>query len=287
MIKDTALIFEGGGMRASYTAGVVVTLLEEGLEFVDVYGISAGSSHTVNYLSKSIERSKRSFVEFMATPGACGWGQLFRGRGYFNSEYIYEIASQPGGELSYDFETFQKNPARPHIEAYEWESGKTVSWSKEDMPTLLDLARRVRASSTMPFFMPPININGYTYFDGGIGDSWGVPLAQAQRDGYKKFFIVRTQVRNYRKSKDKTPFLTNMLMNKYKGIAKRTQERYINYNAILDEIDGLEASGEAYVFCPKSMPIKNTTIDQRLLKECYQKGYEQAREELPAWRDFL
>ena len=28
-IDDVALIFEGGGMRASYTAGVVVTLLEQ------------------------------------------------------------------------------------------------------------------------------------------------------------------------------------------------------------------------------------------------------------------
>jgi predicted patatin/cPLA2 family phospholipase len=114
-----------------------------------------------------------------------------------------------------------------------------------------------------------------------------VPLAQAKKDGFKKFFIVRTQTRNYRKTKDKIPLFTNMLMSKYKGIAERTQERYIHYNAILDEIEGLEEKGEAYVFCPKTMPIKNTTIDQRLLKECYKRGYEQAREELPAWREFL
>lgn len=43
-INDVALIFEGGGMRASYTAGAVVTLLENNLNFGDVYGISAGSS---------------------------------------------------------------------------------------------------------------------------------------------------------------------------------------------------------------------------------------------------
>jgi predicted patatin/cPLA2 family phospholipase len=43
IVRDTALIFECGGTRASYTAGVVVTLLEEGIEFLDVYGISARS----------------------------------------------------------------------------------------------------------------------------------------------------------------------------------------------------------------------------------------------------
>ena len=50
-IFDTALIFEGGGMRASYTAGVVNTLLENELYFDSVAGISAGASHSVNYLS--------------------------------------------------------------------------------------------------------------------------------------------------------------------------------------------------------------------------------------------
>ena len=57
---DVALIFEGGGMRASYTAGAVVTLLENNLNFGDVYGISAGSSHTVNYVSRDTVRTKMS-----------------------------------------------------------------------------------------------------------------------------------------------------------------------------------------------------------------------------------
>ena len=46
-IDDVALIFEGGGMRASYTAGVVTTLLERKLSFPKVYGISAGSEVSV------------------------------------------------------------------------------------------------------------------------------------------------------------------------------------------------------------------------------------------------
>ncbi len=46
---DVALIFEGGGMRNSYTAPMVVELLARNLNGC-VYGISAGSSHTVNYL---------------------------------------------------------------------------------------------------------------------------------------------------------------------------------------------------------------------------------------------
>ena len=57
-IPDVALVIEGGGMRASYTAGVIVTLLERGLHFGHIYGISAGSSHTVNYVSRDAARTK-------------------------------------------------------------------------------------------------------------------------------------------------------------------------------------------------------------------------------------
>ncbi len=53
-IKDTALILEGGGMRASYTAGFLTNLLENEIYIDYVAGISAGSSHTVNYSVRQI-----------------------------------------------------------------------------------------------------------------------------------------------------------------------------------------------------------------------------------------
>ena len=46
-IKDTALIFEGGGMRASYTAGFLNNLLENKIYFDYVAGISALSDRSV------------------------------------------------------------------------------------------------------------------------------------------------------------------------------------------------------------------------------------------------
>ena len=64
-ITDVALIFEGGGMRAAYTAAVVTRLLEEGINFGAVYGISAGSSHTVNYVSRDSERARASFTDLV------------------------------------------------------------------------------------------------------------------------------------------------------------------------------------------------------------------------------
>lgn len=42
-VLDTALVFEGGGMRNAYTAAVVAELLAQGIHFGHVSGISAGS----------------------------------------------------------------------------------------------------------------------------------------------------------------------------------------------------------------------------------------------------
>lgn len=79
-IHDTALIFEGGGMRASYTAGFLNILLENEIFFDYVAGISAGSSHSVNYLSRDIERSKRSFVDLVLDPNFGGWNPFLKAR---------------------------------------------------------------------------------------------------------------------------------------------------------------------------------------------------------------
>ena len=67
-LDKTALIFEGGGMRASGTSPVVVKLLQEGVVFPHVSGISAGSSNTINYLGGDIERTKQCWVDFLADP---------------------------------------------------------------------------------------------------------------------------------------------------------------------------------------------------------------------------
>lgn len=56
---------------------------------------------------------------------------------------------------------------------------ETVAWTRTDVKDAHDLGLKVRASSTMPLFMPPTTIDGHTYMDGGMGDSWGILLNAA------------------------------------------------------------------------------------------------------------
>lgn len=288
---DVALIFEGGGMRNSYTAGMVQVLLERGLNFGRVYGISAGSSHTVNYLSRDIFRVRASFTDLVNYPDFGGWGSFLRGRGYFNSPYLYEdlIANAPEGDvMAFDWDTFAANPADFHIEAMDWDTGETVAWTRADVHDARDLGLRVRASSTMPLFMPPTTVDGRTYMDGGMGDSWGLPLATARADGYERFLIVRTQPRGYRKRPmgRAAQALFRAAFRAHPMVAERTIARWQPYNELCDEAERLARTGAAYVFYPKVMEVTNKTTDHSALVRSFNDGLAQARREadtLEAW----
>ena len=47
-VTGCALVLEGGGYRGSFTAGVINVLLEQGIYFDYVCGLSAGSSCAIN-----------------------------------------------------------------------------------------------------------------------------------------------------------------------------------------------------------------------------------------------
>lgn len=292
-ISDVALVIEGGGMRASYTAGAVVTLLERQLHFGGVYGISAGSSHAVNYVSRDIARTKASFVDLVRDPRFGGVGSFLRGHGYFNAPYLYEgVAEELAGTdavMAFDFDTFAASDADVHIEGFDWDTGETVAWTKADCPTLRDMMLRVRASSTMPLFMPPTVINGRTFMDGGLGESRGILLDAARRDGFERFLVIRSQPRGYRKKPPRSAAqaLFRAAFRAHPQVAERTIERWQPYNALCDEVDRLEREGAACVFHPDEMPVSNRETDHAKLSRAYDQGYAQAQREADAWETWL
>ena len=286
-ITDTALIFEGGGMRASLTSAMVVTLLNADLAFDWVAGISAGASNTVNYLSGDARRARRSFVEFAADEQFGGLRYFARGQGMFNAEYIYQQAGGPEEALPFDWKAFQASPADMRIIAFDAVTGEEVVWSRADTPHIDDLMIRVRASSTMPGLMPPVHLNGHVYVDGAMGDDGGIALSQAQREGFEKFVIVLTQERSYRKAPQRFPAIYRGIFRRYPALADALLTRWKRYNETRERIFALEAEGKAHVFVPERMPVDNSTRNLSRLAAAHRMGLSQVRRELPVMREFL
>jgi len=284
-INDTALIFEGGGMRASYTAGFLNNLLENELYFNYVAGISAGSSHSVNYLARDTRRAKRSFVDLVLDPEFGGWKSFFKGEGFFRSQYIYEETSLPGESLPLDFKKFMNNPAQLRIGVFHRDRGEVIYYSKDDIQDMQDLMKIVRSSSSMQIFMPPTYYKDNYYVDGGLGG--GIALDIAKKDGFEKFFVVLTREKGYRKSPVKFQRFIKTYYRRHPQVAEAMLKRHIIYNETLDELEALEREGKAFLVYPETMPVSNREIHFDKLFHSYELGYAQGRRDLPQWKDFL
>lgn len=286
-VTDTALIFEGGGMRAAYTSAVVATLVEEGVFLDWVGGISAGASNTVNYLCRDPWRARHSFTDFVTDPRFGDWRTLVRGQGLFNAEYIYEQTAAPDQALPFDWPTFHANPARLRIGAFDCASGEVVYWGRDDLRELRDLMVRVRASSTMPVVMPPVTIDGRVYVDGALGPTGGIALDAARADGFDRFLVVLTQPRAYVKKALGNDWFYRRHFRAFPAVADALRTRHLRYNAAREELFELERAGRAYVFAPTHMPIGNGERNLARLRAAHALGLAQARRELPAMREFL
>ena len=286
-VHGCALVFEGGGYRGAYTAGMVNLLLERGIYFDYACGLSAGASHTINYVSRDQTRVHMAFLAIDGNEPVGGMGSFLRGRGYFNADYLYEGCIRDGF-CGFAWDTFCANPARIRIQAFEAATGQTVTFTKDDMPDVWRMINCVRASSTIPVAMKPLPLDGRTFFDGGLGIGAGLPLRLAERDGYERFVMLATRPAGYRKKPvsavERTVY--GRLLARWPHVLEATLTRPERYNAELDRIAQLEREGRALVVRPNEMPVSNGTLDTTRLQRAYAMGHAQLVDELPRVLDF-
>ena len=288
-VDDTALVFEGGGMRGTYTAALVQVLLEAGLFFPWVGGISAGCTNTVNMVSRDLWRTREAFVGLTTDPRTGGWGSFVRRQGYFNSEHIYLHTSAPDESIPFDWETFAASPATVRLGAFRCDTGEEVYWGLEDMPTMDDLLVRARASSSMPVLMPMVEVDGAPYMDGAVGPTGGFAVDAARADGYDKLLVVMTRPEGYRKPPMRRHEIEVLqrLYSRYPALIQAVIDRPENYNRTVDELEELSSQERVYLFRPERMPITNGELRYDRIVTAFEAGLAQARRELPAIEAFL
>lgn len=286
-VHDTAMIFEGGAMRAAHGSGALVALLEADVHLDWISGISAGATHALNYASRDRWRARAAFTDFAADPRFGGWRSLARGNGFFNAQFIYQESGLPDEVLPFNWQAYEANPAQVRIGALNAETGQTVYWGREELSDPDDLYVRIRASSTLPVMMPPVRIDGQIYVDGALGTSGGIALEAAQADGYRKFLVVLSQTHDYRKQLGRQERLARRIFRGYPAVADAIVHRPERYNRVRAELFDLEQRGEAYLFVPDGGLVANTERDVPTLNASHEAGKAQARTEMPRIKEFL
>lgn len=282
---DTALILEGGGMRNSYTAPAIVRFIQEHVVFGWAGGVSAGSGHAINYVSRDAHRAREAFTNMAANAEFGGWKSLARGRGYFNAEFIYERSNDV---LPFDWDAFLSNTdTEVHIEAVRADTGHTVQWTKKDLANIETVGKVTRASSTLPKIMPMAEIDGIQYVDGALGYSGGLLIDAAEKAGFTKFLVLATKERDYVRPTVTRPIATRRLFNKHPAVAEALIVRPGRYNASKKRILELEQDGRAKVFFPDQMSVDASERNVTKLNTNYILGQAQMEREWDEWMGFL
>ena len=280
--RKQGLVLEGGAMRGLFTAGVMDVLMENGIVFDGIVGVSAGAAFGCNYKSGQIGRVLRYNTTYCQDWRYCSFRSLIKTGDLYGADFCYhELPEQLD---LFDDEAFQKNAADFYAVCTDCESGEPV-YKKIQSAQYTDL-EWIRASASMPLVSRIVDINGQKLLDGGIADS--IPLRFMENSGYANNVVVLTQPRSYRKKKNSLLPLMKLALKKYPKVVDAMARRHINYNETLDYIRKQEQAGKVFVISPdEKLDIGRTEKDPDKLREVYAIGRKAAEAKLSELKRFL
>lgn len=269
--ENTALILEGGGMRGTFTSGVLDNLLDKGIDFPLTVGVSAGACNGLSYMSKQRGRARRSNIDLYDEYRYVGLKYLFTQRNIMDFKLLFDTF--PNEICPYDYDAFFARNERFVMVTTNCLTGEACYMEEKTSPERV--IEIVKASSSLPFAAPMVTIDDIPMLDGGIADS--IPVQYAMNQGFKKFVIVLTRNKGYRKEEKNNPFV-KLFYRKYPKLQEAINQRAANYNKTLDLIEKLEQEGRALVIRPEK-PLKVSRIEKDINKlvELYNEGYELAK----------
>jgi len=274
----TGLILEGGAMRGLYSCGIMDVMMEQGIEFDGIVGVSAGACFGCNYLSRQPGRAVRYNARFAKDPRYCSFRSLIKTGDLYGAEFCYRTVPE---QLDvFDVETFRASKTAFYVVVTDAETGRPVYRQLKNADRT-DL-EWMRASASMPLVSHPVELEGRKYLDGGVSDS--IPLAFFENMGYHRNIVILTRPRDYVKEPQKGLFL----FGKYPGIRKAMARRHEMYNRQAELVRSREAEGRALVFAPEQpLPISRVSHDPEEMRAVYEIGRRAAEARMDEIKRFL
>ena len=122
-------------MRGLFTAGVLDVLMERGVTFDGIVGVSAGACFGCNYKSGQIGRVIRYNKRFARDPRYCSWKSLLTTGDLFGAEFCYRTLPM---ELDvFDAAAYEANPMEFHVPRHT----RRIRWSSTSSQRTVRRAR--------------------------------------------------------------------------------------------------------------------------------------------------
>ncbi len=284
MTPAIGLVLEGGGMRATYTGGVLDAFLDHGIDIPYVIGVSAGANAGSDYVAGQRERNHEMFIRLASDRRYAGFMNLLRERSWFGMRFLFETA--PDVLAPFHYEAFRHSTRLLVAGVTDCETGRPVYFRHRDHDPRWFVRTVLRASSSLPMLSPPVAIQGRRYFDGGVSDS--IPIERSMTDGNAFTIVVLTRNAGFRKDRQRLGIVGRILLRRYPAVLKALQERHLRYNASLQQVERLERAGAAFVLRPlRPLDVSRMERDVGKLEALYRQGYDETIERLPALRAWI
>lgn len=282
MTEKKGLVLEGGALRGLFTAGVMDVMMENGIEFDGLIGVSAGAAFGCNYKSRQPGRVIRYNKRYAHDWRYCSVKSLLKTGDLFGAEFAYHML--PDELDKFDVATFDRHPMEFYVVCTDVQSGEPVY--KRLMHHGYAMNEWIRASASMPLASKVVAVEGHQLLDGGIADS--IPLRFFEQQGYDKNVVVLTQPKGYVKKPNPLMPLLRLQLHRYPKFLKAAAERHIMYNEETEYVARQEKEGKAFVIRPHSiLPIKHITHDPELMQKVYEDGRSVMLSRLTELKSFL
>lgn len=279
---DATLVLEGGGLRCTFTNGILDGFLEENLDFARVVGVSAGACAAASYVSRQIGRNWKVNVELASHPEFMGWRHLLRDGEFFNAKFTFEEI--PRVLVPFDEDAFRRNSVQLDVVATSRTTGSARYFDKSDMERL-GINRVLLASSSIPLLARGVALDGDHWYDGGVADS--IPVHHGLSSGGKAV-VVLTRPRGYRKKVSRGSPLLRLALRRHPAFLRSVEGRNALYNAQLDACDRLEQEGRILILAPSpEYPVGRTERRMERRAAAYRHGQNLAQSAMPRIRSFL
>lgn len=261
------LVLEGGAMRGMFTAGVLDVMMERGVRYDGIVGVSAGAVFGCNYKSHQPGRVLRYNLRFCKDPRYCSLRSFLKTGNLYGTEFCYRTI--PDQLDVFDAETYRKDPMDFYVVAADVETGKAVyhnclDGGAEDL-------QWIRASASMPLAAQPVEIQGRRYLDGGMADS--IPLRQAEKLGFAKNVVVLTQPMGFVKQRNRAMPMMRAALRRYPKLLETMAHRHEAYNETIAYLRQRERQGEIFVIRPEvPLEIGKVEHDREKIQAVYDMG---------------
>ena len=183
----TAFVFAGGGARGSAQIGMLQALIARGITADAVYGASVGAINAAGYCGQPTAAGIDALAE--------RWRNITRDdvfpQGRFPTPWRFfqqrESVHPNDGvrkiiESGLAFERLEDSPIPLEVVATSLTDGR-MQWFTEG-----PAAERIQASAALPALLPPVEIDGKAFIDGGVVDN--VPIGRAISQGAERIFVL-------------------------------------------------------------------------------------------------